>query len=461
MPVSRDSCRRIFQYEREHPEVSTIEISKATDLARSSIYNCRYRYNKEDLLENPSEKISKQEKQKITTRTKDNEMVATSKSSRVKTIDDLIEEAEIDLDTWEIEQYEENKWDAQRSGGEVIEMYKVEARLTKRVLDEKEFEPVKPLSVHSSYSQLSKPTPNRALKKAVIIPDVHIGYRRDSYTQEMQPFHDRRALDLALQLIEYIKPDLVIQLGDFLDMPEWSKKFIRSPECSRIMQASGNEGLWWLMQIRQLIPNAEIIWIEGNHGERLPHFLKQAHKAAYGLKPAQSVKEDPDLLSMERFMRLNELDITYSDGYPDNQFWVNDSLIAEHGEKTSSVKGKSAGQVLKDAEVSHIFGHSHCLEMATKTTYPEEESKLLQSACLGCLCRLGGLTPGKKKKQDWQNALSVIDYEKNDSVFYIHPILIQDGHMIYDGKSFEGENRLEQIKEEAKVEQYNFVEFNN
>ena len=44
------------------------------------------------------------------------------------------------------------------------------------------------------------------MKRAVVIPDQHF------------PVHDIKAIDIALQAIEYIKPEIFINLGD---VGEW------------------------------------------------------------------------------------------------------------------------------------------------------------------------------------------------------------------------------------------------
>ena len=44
------------------------------------------------------------------------------------------------------------------------------------------------------------------MKRAIIIPDQHF------------PIHDERAVDIVLQAIEYIQPEIFINLGD---VGEW------------------------------------------------------------------------------------------------------------------------------------------------------------------------------------------------------------------------------------------------
>lgn len=374
-------------------------------------------------------------KNKVEVKHEGNEAIATSKSERIKTLDQLIRQTNIDLDKWEVDKHTVNKWEGQKEGGEPVELYQVKAWLTRKVLTKKEFEPVKPISLDYQYDKPAEPY-EAGTKKAVIIPDVHIGYRRDTYTKEMTPFHDRRCLELDIQLIEDIQPDEIIILGDFLDMPNWNKKFIRSPEFANTFQDSINEGHKWLKRFRDSALDAKIIYLQGNHEERARRFLARSNKAAYGIKQATATEDDPDLVSIPNILDLPSLQIEWIGNYPDGGYWINDNLVTEHGSRVSSVNGKSAGQILDDARESHLFGHTHRLEMATKTTYPKNGPKMYQSVSLGCQCKIGGKTPGTKEKQDWQNAVGIVEYKEGNDEFYINPIFINEGSMIYNGKKY-------------------------
>ena len=49
----------------------------------------------------------------------------------------------------------------------------------------------------------------RVCRRAIVIPDQHF------------PIHDKKAVNVALQIIEIVKPDTFINLGD---VGEWSMK---------------------------------------------------------------------------------------------------------------------------------------------------------------------------------------------------------------------------------------------
>jgi len=66
-------------------------------------------------------------------------------------------------------------------------------------------------------------TVSRDTKVAVILPDPQIGYRFDPKAGALDPFHDENAMNIALQIIQDIQPDKIVNLGDFLDLPQYSK----------------------------------------------------------------------------------------------------------------------------------------------------------------------------------------------------------------------------------------------
>ncbi len=64
--------------------------------------------------------------------------------------------------------------------------------------------------------------PGRELKVCVVLPDIQIGYYRDNHDL-LHPTHDEAALSVALQITKAAKPDLVVMVGDNLDLPEMGR----------------------------------------------------------------------------------------------------------------------------------------------------------------------------------------------------------------------------------------------
>ena len=450
--VSEDRAKEIADLYDQLGSVKAV--ARAKGIAESTVDRYLRDSNRGGKQIDPSQQTSELES------TGPNTAQLTTEGTQVRTKEQAIEYHDIDTDIWKVSDYDTSTWNAQKKGGKVVQMSSVKLDLVKRVMDKTVFDPVQPTTLDFEYDPPSKPEAD-GLKTGVLIPDTHIGYRRESYSRDMIPFHDRRCLDIDLQLIRDVDPDIIIILGDFLDMPNWSKKFVRSPEFSSILQAAVKEGHWWLRNMREIAPDAEIKYIQGNHGERVPRFLKSSTKAAYGIKPATATEDAPDLVSVERMLDLPSLQVEWIGDYPDGGHWINDNLVAEHGSTTSSVSGKTAGKVLDDARESHVFAHVHRVESATKTAYPQNGPKEYRAISLGCQVYLDGKgteVPGNKKKQDWQDAVGIVEYESGNGYFSVNPIMIYDGEMIYDGKKYTGETRLNDLVAQAGLEKYNFVD---
>ncbi len=445
--ASRKTCEKIAKTENSNPDLNGKEIADKSGFSKSTVYFCHSEFP--ELF-----KPIKDNKVKKTTEGNYTELES---EGQIKTLDGLLEEAEVDRETWKVDWYDINKWPTTIKGpGDepiTVENWKVEAKLIKKNPEPIEFEPVKPVSINHSYSDPGKPK-ETDLDRAVLIPDVHIGYRKNNFTRELENFHDRRGLDLAIQLINHVNPQLVVLLGDFLDMPDWSKNYVHSEEFAQNTQPALDEGVWWLNEIRETAPDAKIVYIQGNHEARVRDFLMKNNKAACGLKKATATEEEPDILSVPNILDLESLGIEWVGGYPDEEYWPTDNLKLYHGDNISSVIGKTAKTNIEDSTVNRAFAHCHRFEKVSKTIYKNNNKKTIQSVSLGTLAKVGGRTPGTKEKQNWQNALGIASFDKNK--VNIDGIAIKDGWMTYGGKDFYGEDRLKEIKNDAKLSKYQF-----
>ena len=86
----------------------------------------------------------------------------------------------------------------------------------------------------------------------VILPDPQIGYRR-LVDGTMLPMHDEKAMNLCLQMMRFIRPDKVVNLGDFIDLPEWSAKFLILPEFVLTTQPSIDRAHKFLAEQRAVV----------------------------------------------------------------------------------------------------------------------------------------------------------------------------------------------------------------
>ena len=407
----------------------------------------------------------------------DNTMTLSAVSERIRSLDDLLEEFQIDPDVWEVTNFIINSYESFRKdvekdltfngpgeihghvedhGGVVIvPLFQIKAWLVRR-------EPVavEPVLAHMHLEGLTPPISkiiqHDRLSTALLIADPQIGFTKESiHGSEMINFHDREALDVALQLAAWIQPDKLIYVGDYLDMTDWQDKFIRRPEFIQMTQPAIIEGSWWLAQFRLAVEEAHAVFLEGNHEVRAINSLIKNLPAAYGLKPVIThggkkveaiVLASHPALSIPMLLGLAHLGVEYVGGYPDGYYRLNNALRIEHGAVARAGLSDTAKAVIKNESESVIIGHIHRFEAVTKTLYGANGPTYATAQSIGALCKLGSGVPGAKKRAQWQQGVALVHYDPNGTAFNIQPIYINQGEALYDGQYFRARPESETVE---------------
>jgi hypothetical protein len=391
---------------------------------------------------------------------KGNQREYISNGSRIKTLEQLIEACEIDLDSWIIERHIINKWEVgakvtekdlewkdgiidghvKSSGHLIVEpLFQVKVWLTN-----KNPEPVTPVitPVSLKLKKFKPPKPYASDHgRALVLADMHFGFLKNVHDGSLTSFHDRDALAVTLSLIKHVKPDIIVIVGDILDLAEWSDKFVRSPDMYNTTQPAIVEAAWFLGQIRQMLPEAPIYLLEGNHEKRLTTVINKQVPYAFGLRGAH---DGMPVLSVSNLLGLEGLGVAYIGDYPNGEVWLADNLRAVHGATVRAKPGATAGAILDDAQATTIFGHVHRSEMASKTLYGIHGARTVSAFSPGCLCRVDGTVPGVKARNNWQQGIGVVDFNER----FVAPtsIPIEQGAAMFGGLTFTGQDYLEQLK---------------
>ena len=383
-----------------------------------------------------------------------NTLYVDSRSKRIKTLEDLIEQCEIDLDEWIIERHVINKWEVGAKFGTkgfeefiVKPLFQVKVWLVKRRPEA--LEPVvSPVTITVSRGRKKADAKKvDALLHALILPDPQVGFHKSLRTGKLTPFHDRAALDIALQIAQEYRFDKTIWLGDLLDLAEFTDKFIRSPNYYWSTQPAAIECKWWMTQFRDADPEGEHYALEGNHDKRLMDHMLKHFKEVYGLRSVDHM-ELPPLMSIPRILALHDIDVEWVKDYPNGEVWINDRLVAEHGAIARQKSGGTVSAIIVDAQVSRIFGHTHRLEHASKTIFERGGGRTIQVWSMGCLCRVDGKVPGVKARQNWQQAIGFVEYLETGE-HTITPIEIVSGRAIFRGKMYEARDRLDDLRDDT------------
>ena len=402
---------------------------------------------------------------------KGNYLEVVCNSDRIKTIDQLVKECKIDLNEWEALVQKPNKWEVGRKhkkidlrinagvmDGSVFDdgtiyvepLFQIKATFVRR--HPKPLEPVvSPVSI--TLPKPSKPTATRTndgLLRALILPDIQMGYRKDVYSGCLTPYHDRGALSIAWQVARQHKFDRIIALGDGLDCAELTDKFIRTPDFYWTMQPAVIEMAWWLGQFRLVAPQANMTYFKGNHELRLENMLAVHLNTVYGLKAADEIHLPP-ALSIPKLLGLHGLGIEYINNYPDGEVWLNDRVKVIHGSTVSNVPGGTAKAVVEKGAVSTVFGHIHRREQATRTVFDRQGSYEIVAATPGCLCHIDGRVPGNDRNQNWQQGFSIVHYRLG-GFHSIETIPIIDGQAVVLGELVKAVDRTQDLRQDTSWE---------
>ena len=246
------------------------------------------------------------------------------------------------------------------------------------------------------------------IKTSVQIADCHV------------PFHDIKAFDLALDVIKDIDPDEIVLLGDFADFYTFSK-FTPNPD-SRVCAKEEREDIYKeLRRIRKQHPKSKMIYICGNHEQRL----------------VKRMSENPifwGLTTIEDFLRLKELNISFIPYGPNQKYHIlgNENLIAQH--EPSSGGENHSRLTLKRNLCSNIYGHHHCYQRSEMIS---RVGKKMFSVSIPCLANKDHLTMQyPKNHHQWSMGWGITTIINNKTIIQ-DIITIEDYKCVYGGFAYD------------------------
>ena len=285
------------------------------------------------------DKASKEPSETVTDETDGNYRTIAYQGIRHHSVYDLLEHLKVDLTVWRIDdRHEVGSWEQGRraeqksirwENGRIEEGYTEDSgRLYIDTLHRFKVPlvricpiPVEPViqSVQFSTGQWNRTIEEREpTGKALIVPDMQIGYRREMQSGHMDPFHDRRAMDIVLQVAQEGGFDYVTYLGDFADFSEWTDKFVREPEFIFTTQPMLIETNWYMARMKEAQPDADHEAIPGNHEARFQTYMLNHLRQAYKLKPATEIHlEEP--MSIGRMFGMDNIGVKLAGNYPNGE----------------------------------------------------------------------------------------------------------------------------------------------
>lgn len=280
-------------------------------------------------------------------------------------------------------------------------------------------------------------------RTTVLLPDPQIGFLRYE-DGTLEGMHDEQAMSCALNLIAKIRPHRLVNLGDFLDLAEFSSKFTVTPEFVLTTQPALDRGHRFLAEQQAAAGSQleETYLLEGNHDDRLPRLITQNAKAALRLRRADTPQGWP-VMSVPNLLALDSLAVTYVDGYPAGKVKLAEAhgrqapLYAIHGKRLDMRKQAKAERQ------SSVQGHDHHFSTHAETYEVDGNPVEVEAWSLGCLCRTDGAVPStngghdgrgrpKVNHESWQQGIGVLT--ETEDGWDLQPVRIRDGRAYWRGE---------------------------
>jgi hypothetical protein len=253
-----------------------------------------------------------------------------------------------------------------------------------------------PDPVVESYEPFPINTPGNWL----ILSDVHI------------PHHDRRTVENAVEEARRRNAVGVLLNGDIMDCGGASSHHDRDPSEPDLEEEIEKMGqlLAWL---RSRLPNARVVWKEGNHEYRLPRYLRNNAPALCGAskrftlpKLVESENHGVEWVDCGRVVDLGKLPVF-------------------HGHEFKGGGGVNVGRWLfLRALESALCGHLHRSSEHVETTC---KNRVLITTSVGCACFLHPRwLPNNKWNHGWAHVAVA-----NDGAFEVtNRTVLRDGRVV-------------------------------
>lgn len=268
-------------------------------------------------------------------------------------------------------------------------------------------------------------------KTLLVFGDTQIGFRR--IADEMVPLHDVPAMQAVHQLARNLQPDVLVDLGDDIDLAELSRFAPDSRHFQNTLQPSLQANHDWHAELSEATPKAERHLVDSNHSKRFNDYI---------LKNAGVLAEIPEL-KLNRLLRLEEIGWEFHGGYGSAEYEYADDLAFMHG-VFATANGSTAAKLSQANRDRHIFqGHAHRTEAQWST---DRKGRSFGAFVVGALCRIDGVVPSYhsavdqhdqpvKHYENWQQSVAVIrDY--GDSQYTFDQVPIHNGVLHFEGKRY-------------------------
>jgi predicted phosphodiesterase len=245
-------------------------------------------------------------------------------------------------------------------------------------------------------------------RKLLVINDLHI------------PYHDKRAVKLILYIINALRPNALVINGDLVDFYPLSAHVSTAQFDPSTLDDELDTAIEFLHEVSKSV--GEIVYILGNHEDRLDRFIE--HNA----KPFRNLLTMENLLKQEDFSCDLEI-LPYNSAYN----VPNTDLYIQHSPPSYGVTG-SMTSLKKKLDATHIFGCTHRVQHSCLTGKSGRYYSCYFNGWIGD--RDNRVFSYAKGHDNWQQ--SIIMVTQAGEYYNVEQSVIKDYYITIDGQTFVG-----------------------
>lgn len=295
-----------------------------------------------------------------------------------------------------------------RHGGQVNEAL---AALMSNTRDEILDVPVRPLNI-----TFPKPAQRSEgnLITALLWGDTHFPNQSDE------------SLAIVHAVAQDIQPHFLIHMGDLIDATDLSEKFKKNPARKETLQDEINMGRTHLAHMRQAVPDAKFVLLEGNHEERMKRVLWNMEGPAKALSVLTEVNK---AMSWPVLLGLAQLDIEFIPYGEQSKHLFLPKFLVKHGSVIRQNSSYTAHAEWRKYGKSGASGHTHRLGQFYHRDLNGNQLWLET----GCTCKLEA---EYAPDSDWQNGFVIMTFEPTTGAFQAETIYIHNGFAVCREKKY-------------------------
>lgn len=250
--------------------------------------------------------------------------------------------------------------------------------------------------------------------KAFLYGDTHV------------PFEDKRATSVVQKVSMDYGPDIIAHMGDLLDCYSLSR-YDKNPDRKETLQDEIDMARNHLAQLRDLHPNARIVYLEGNHEDRLRRLLWNLEGPAAVLAQLTAFKK---YITWPELLGLRSLHIEFIPYAEQSRKQILPKFILKHGTVVRARSAYTANGEWSKYGRSGASGHTHRLGAFFHRDHNGNHGWVET----GCTCRLD---PEYTVDPDWQQGAVAITFDTKTGAPNFQPIYVHNGSTVWREQWYE------------------------